>query len=71
MNNSIAVDQISALEAKAKARKLDEQEKRRLVWLRIQQDAPMLAAFLGDFEKAFGKPGKIKIELSGEVVVNR
>ena len=57
--------QRSAIEKQAAA------EQRAATWAKIQKTDPTLAKFMTDFNRVFGKPAAIKVELNGETVINQ
>ena len=46
-----------------------EGEKRKEAWQRIQAEAPELAQFMTYFNRVFGKPAKVSVEIRGEKVI--
>lgn len=44
---------------------------RAAAWAKIQQTDTTLARFMTDFNREFGKPAAIKVEINGETLINQ
>lgn len=62
-----------ALSEKAAARtasnRAEAEFRRKQTWQRIQAEAHDLAQFMTDFNRVFGRPAKISVEINGERVI--
>ena len=60
------VAKAKALQEKALIRSQEARDKakqeRAMLWHRIQTEAPQMAEFLTELNKAFGKPAKVQVE---------
>ena len=66
MKDCIEFDQAyGRLEARVEAQRKARQDK----WKRIKTEAPEIADFLTEINAAFGKPARVRVEISGERVV--
>ena len=66
MSDKHIQNQIKTMADKAKSNRV-------LLWDRIKENDPQMADFLVNFNKIFGKPKRLRVEINGEVLgeVNR